>query len=329
MILSPPQRKTGAPPRRRARLSGFVSMVVLVGVVAVVGVGAGSGVASASAAKGSSNPAKGSPAWCKKHPGSKLPACKGGSGSGGGSGGPNPTMTVSASPSPLVETGQSEVYAVVQVETSASLAGDTVLITTSQLAATCGGAVLFGSLQAGAVYGPDSVQVVLDDDGNATVSLYGINCAPGPSTVEADLTVAPFTSALGVVDAAAPVPTTAGVTGFPNPEVETGNSPASGESDVFAVFYVETDPVYAEQSVQIDADQLFYRCLGGITWISNQGSFAGPTATATLDNDGNAVFAFSGSSCAAGSSDVLADVLAGTNPTYTSTYTIDAPAPTI
>ncbi len=294
-------------------------MVVLVIVVAM---GAGSAVASAS-------PAKGSPAWCKTHPHSTLPACKASRGSGSGSGGSNPTMTVSTSPGTLVETGQSEVDAVVQVETSASLAGDTVLVTSPQLAAACGGAVLFGSLQAGAVYGPDSVQVVLDDDGNVTVSLYGIDCAPGSSLVEAGLTVAPFSSALGDLDATAPVPTTAGVTGSPNPEVETGNTPSSGESDVFAVFYVETDPVYAEQSAQIDSYQLFDRCLGGSTWISNQGSFTGATATATLDNDGNAVFAFSGSSCVAGTSDVIADVLAGTHSSYMSTYTIDAPTPTI
>ena len=319
MSLSSHRYRTGPLAGRPARLAGLVSMVVL---VSVAGVGAGSGVASAS-------PAKGSPAWCKKHPHSTLAACQGIGGSGSGSGGSNPTLTVSSSPTSVVETGQSEVNAVVQVETSPSLAGDTVLIATSQLAAACGGAVLFGSLQARAVYGPDSVQVVLDDDGDATVSVYGINCAPGLSVVEADLTVAPFYSALGVLDAAAPVPTTAGVTGSPNPEVETGNSPASGESDVFVVFYVETDPVYAEQSAQIDSYQLVVRCLGGSTWISNQGSFTGATATATLDNDGNAVFAFSGSSCAAGTSDVIADVLAGTHSSYMSTYTIDAPTPTI
>ena len=87
-------------------------------------------------------------------------------------------MTVTVSPD-LIETGQSEIYAVVQVETSASFAGDVVNIESSQLAAACGGAVLFGSLQPGASYTPDSVEAALDDDGNVTVSLYGIDCAPG------------------------------------------------------------------------------------------------------------------------------------------------------
>jgi hypothetical protein len=48
-----------------------------------------------------------------------------------------------------------------------------------------------------------------------------------------------------------------------------------------------------------------------------------------LDNDGNATFAFSGESCAAGPSAVIADVLAGIHSTYVTTYTIAAPAPTI
>jgi hypothetical protein len=276
--------------------------------------------------------AKGSPAWCRNHAKSKLAACVGTAGAGGGTGGTPPAITVTVSPD-LVETGQSEIDAVVEVETSPSYAGDTVDIDSSQLAASCGGAILFGSLQASAAYSAQSVQVVLDDDGNVTVSVYGIDCAPGQSTIEADLTVAPYLTALGTVDAQPPAVTPAGVFGFPANEVETGNSPASGDSDVYAVFYVETDPVYAEQTVEIDSPQLVGRCLGGSTWISNQGSFGNPavspTATATLDDDGNAVLAFSGSSCAAGASDVIADVLAGSHSTYTTTFTIVAPTPTI
>ena len=147
------------------------------------------------------------------------------------------------------------------------------------------------------------------------------------------MTAAPYLTALGTVNAQPPAVTPAGVSGYPANEVETGNSPASGESDVYAVFYVETDPVYAEQTAEIDSPQLVARCLGGSTWVSNQGSFGFPTpsstATATLDDDGNAVFVFSGSECAAGPSAVIADILAGIHSTYTTTYTIVAPVPTI
>jgi hypothetical protein len=298
--------------------------LALVGVVSLCLVAA-SGVASAKNAKGS-------PQWCRNHPHSKVAACQSPGGSGSGSGGSTPTISVTVSPD-LVEAGQSEINAVVEVETSPSYAGDVVDIASSQLAAACGGAVLFGSLQTGAVYTADSVQVALDGDGNVTVSLYGFDCAPGPSTIEADMIKAPYLTAIGTVNAQPPAVTPPGVFGYPANEVETGNSLASGQSDVYAVFYVETDPVYAEQSAEIDSPQLVDRCLGGSTWVSNQGSFGfptpSPTATATLDDDGNAVFAFSGSKCAAGPSSVIADILAGIHSTYTTTYTVVAPAPTI
>ena len=308
-------------------------MRVLTRVVALVTLGGVFlfGLSSAAGASAKANNVKGSPAWCKNHPTSKLASCQ--KSTGGGTGGPPPTITVKvspkAAPTALVETGLSEIRAVVEVETSPSFANDIVNIGSSQLAATCGGAILFGSLQPAANYFASTVQIALDDDGNATVSLYGLVCAPGTSIIEADLTVAPFLTALTTLNALPPVVTPAGVFGSPANEVETGNSPSSGDSLVYSVFYVETDPVYAEQTVEIDSPQLLDRCIRGITWLSNGGSFSGATATATLDNDGNATFAFSGESCAAGPSAVIADVLAGIHSTYVTTYTIAAPAPTI
>ncbi|HVC70936.1 MAG TPA: hypothetical protein VNC61_11840 [Acidimicrobiales bacterium] len=307
-------------------------VLAVTGPLLLVGLSSAAG-ASAATASAKATHAKGSPAWCKNHPKSTLAACHKTTGGGGGSGGSSPTITVKVSPNttadPLVETGMSEIHAVVEVKTSPSFADDTVNIASSQLAAVCGGAILFGSLQPNVNFSADSVQVALDADGNATVSLYAIDCAPGPSLIEADLTVAPFLTALTTLNALPPVVTPAGVSGSPANEVESGNSQKSGDSLVYAVFYVETDPVYAEQSVEIDSPQLLNRCIRGITWISNGGSFNGATATATLDNDGNAVFAFSGESCAAGPSAVIADVLAGVHSTYVTTYAIAAPVPTI
>src|SRR5580658_275652 len=79
-----------------------------------------------------SNPV-GSAKWCKNHPDSKLAACK--TGGGGGTGGtppPPPTITVTVAPNttgdPLVEVGNSEIYAVIQVETSPSFENDPVVI---------------------------------------------------------------------------------------------------------------------------------------------------------------------------------------------------------
>jgi hypothetical protein len=111
------------------------------------------------------------------------------------------------------------------------------------------------------------------------------------------------------------------ITVSPDPVVETGGS------DVILVLSVEANPVYAEQSVQIFSG-LSDRC-GGVTWISDQGSFSGATATATVDDDGNATVSILGASCAAGSVQVTADVEAGTDPTATATFSIDPPTPMI
>jgi hypothetical protein len=53
------------------------------------------------------------------------------------------------------------------------------------------------------------------------------------------------------------------------------------------------------------------------------------TVPASIDDDGNAVVLFAGSSGAAGPSVVTADVDAGTHPTYATTFTILPPEPTI
>jgi hypothetical protein len=130
--------------------------------------------------------------------------------------------------------------------------------------------------------------------------------------------------------------TAPGLVGYPNDEVETGDTDASGFSDVYTVFYVETDAVYAEQKVEISSAQLEGRCGQGWRWepgnggtaINGKGVNTNAPAQTYLDDDGNAVFVFKGASCAAGPSEVIADVLAGTHETYTFLYTITAPKPT-
>jgi hypothetical protein len=276
----------------------------------------------------------------------KTHSCTRGGTTGGATGsattGP---ITIQIDPNPLVETGPSDILGTIQVETSPSLAGDPVDISSSQLNASC---EMVQYLNPN-TRGNGSVTVILDDDGNAAVGFYGGNCAPGTDTFEADLAVAPYYTALGVLTASPPVVTTAGVTGYPSTsgtvttgEVETGDSAASGDSDVSAVFYVETDPVYAEQPVEISSAQLEASCGAGWLWQSVAGIEGQPTGTVTgtgvnmgesvqgvLDDDGNAVFVFFGSSCAATASTVIADVEAGSHPTYTTTFNVVAPQPTI
>jgi len=239
---------------------------------------------------------------------------------------------------PTLTPNGSEVRAVVQVETSPAYAGDTVNISSSQLEASCGGTIFFETLQGGSTTAPnvsvDSITAVLDDDGNVTVVVEGAPCAAGSDLIEADLTVAPFITATTVLDVEPPQVTPTGVSANPSTEVETGNSPSSGQSDVYTVFYVETDPVYAEQPVQISSPQLDSRCGGGWRWEPGSGTAIDQAsgtnvATGTLDDDGNATFVFKGASCAAGPSAVIADVEAGNHPTYVTTFTVTAPVPTL
>jgi hypothetical protein len=280
----------------------------------------------------------------------KTHTCKTGGGSGTGGATPSP-ITVQIDPNPVVETSSSAIAVVIQVETSPTFAGDTVDITSSQLQATCTefiGFVQPESVETSSGGGvPLVVPVTLDDDGNATVAFFGQNCAPGSSLVEASLAVAPYYTALGTLIASPPVVTPPGVFGYPTTsgtvaggEVETGDTgSAADQSDVYAVFNVETDPVYGDQPVEINWDQLQMRCLaaegfvilpsgGALIDLQEPGGVATTIPPVPLDNDGNAVFVFIGGSCAAGSSVVTADVLAGTHPTYTTTFSVLPPQPT-
>ncbi len=232
----------------------------------------------------------------------------------------------------------SQVHDVIQVETSPSYANDPIHIDSSQLQNSCGGTITFETIQGTTTRAPrtstDSITVILDDDGNVTVVVDGSNCSAGSDLIEADLTVAPYLTATTILTVEPPQVSPAGVSASPANEVETGNTPGSGDSNVYTVFYVETSPVYAEQTVEISSPQLDSRCGDGWRWEPGVGdpiNQASGTmeATGTLDDDGNAVFVFKGASCAAGVSTVTADVEAGSHPTYTTAFTVSPPSVTL
>jgi|GEM_PF-2157658 uncharacterized repeat protein (TIGR01451 family) len=232
----------------------------------------------------------------------------------------------------------SQVHAVIEVETSPAYADDPVNIDSQQLENSCIGGITFETLQQGSTRAPrtgvNSITTYLDDDGNVSVIVDGQECSPGTDLIEADLIEAPYLTATTELTVLPPNVTAPGVSAYPSTEVETGNSPDSGNSDVYTVFYVETDPVYADQPVEISSAQLDNRCGQGWRWEPGVGAPINQTsgtidAMGTLDNDGNAVFVFKGASCAPGTSTVVADVDAGTHPTYTTSFTVGAPAVTL
>ncbi len=232
----------------------------------------------------------------------------------------------------------SQVHDVIEVETSPAYADDPVNIDSQQLENSCLGGITFETLQQGSTRAPrtglNSITTYLDDDGNVTVVVDGQDCSAGTDLIEADLIDAPYLTATTELTVLPPNVTAPGVSAYPSSEVETGNSPDSGNSDVYTVFYVETDPVYADQPVEISSAQLDNRCGQGWRWEPGVGAPINQAsgtidATGTLDNDGNAVFVFKGASCAPGTSTVVADVDAGTHPTYTTSFTVGAPAVTL
>jgi hypothetical protein len=236
-------------------------------------------------------------------------------------------IEVTATPDPVIETGQSQVMAVVQVSTKPAFAGDMVEISSMQLDNTCSSAefISIGSGGEEGMLSGSPIEVMLDNDGNATVMFNGTGCSAGKQTIEASLVAAPYYSATTCLKVKSPRDTPAGVTAYPQSEVETGTSGEGGNSDVYAVFYVETSSVYAELTAEIQADELVDRCGEGSAWLANGEWSSGQTASTTLDDNGNAVFGFFGASCASGTSDILADIEGGTHPTYMTTFTVVSP----
>jgi hypothetical protein len=239
-------------------------------------------------------------------------------------------ITVSVTPNPVTEVGASEVNAVVQVEALAGFAGDSVNISSIDLTNSCE-SVEFNSIAAGVPFTADNpISVVLDNEGNATVEVDAVGCSPGTDVIEADLASVPYKTATTTLTVNGPNDTPHGVWASPTKEVETGTSGEGGDSDVYAVFNVETSSKYSEQTVEIQSDELVDRCGAGSEWVTNVDTFAdSTTATAVLDDNGNATFTFYGVSCATGASTVIADVEAGLHPKYTTSFRVLSPRVTI
>lgn len=318
---------------RQSRVARVVALTLVVAMPLLAVAGTASARTSKKAA-----------AACAKHPG-RTKCQTTGAGGPSGAGGAGEPLVVTVQPNPLVETGPSQIHAIIQIGAALSFADDQVTVSSQQLLNDCGtNTVQFVTNAGGAGPGffSDTITVTLDNDGNATVGLYADDCAPGTSLIEVDLDKAPYYTATATLVAVPPEVTPPGLTAFPNDEVETGDTTGipspSGDSDVYAVFYVETDPEYAEQDVTITSPQLEARCGEGYWWQGGNGgsvtsepggtvNYNGPSTR--LDDDGNAVFIFFGASCGAGDSVVTADVEAGTHQTYSMTYTILPPAPTV
>jgi hypothetical protein len=224
----------------------------------------------------------------------------------------DPTCVIHSLPS-FVETGMgttaSSAADVVTVECHPVFAEKMVTITSDELYSRCADGLSWmgtpGNLPTGTVTGP-SVDTMLDNDGEATVVAFGgPSCAAGSSDISAHLDAPPFATVTTRYRIIAPQDTPRGVFALPSSQVED-----SVNSSAATIVYAEFNPVYSEQTVMFRSNELNDRCAGGVTWIvPGSPDQTGPTATATLDNNGNAwAIALAGPSCAAGTSQIEASL---------------------
>ena len=101
-------------------------------------------------------------------------------------------------------------------------------------------------------------------------------------------------------------------------------------SSIADVIEVECEPVYAEQSVRISANELYSRCDGKLYWTVPTEPFhfssSGPAFSVELDNAGNATAVLiGGPSCAAGESLIAAHLEVAPFTTVTTGFTVLAP----
>jgi hypothetical protein len=252
------------------------------------------------------------------------------------------TCVVHALPASFMDQGEfgnaSTVADIVEVECEEVFAEHHVKISANELYSRCDKHLDWRTPNNGGNFGLDfekgpSVEVTLDNDGNATaIVIGGPSCAAGESLISAHLTEAPFTTATTGFTVLPPRPTTPGVFATPASKVEGEVS-----SDVATIVQVEFPPVFAEEPVDINASQLYARCHGPTKtewiWLKNGGfGFEIDSEDITgveLDNDGNAFAILVGNtSCAAGTSLIEASLEHAPYTTYTTDFTVEAPRPT-
>jgi hypothetical protein len=118
-----------------------------------------------------------------------------------------------------------------------------------------------------------------------------------------------------------------------NPSTFTDQGEYDTASSIATVVEVECNPVYAEDEVTIDSNQLYEACDQSLSWdsdpfLNEEGETwsEGSTTYAYLDDDGNATaVAWGGPSCAPSKVDIYASLDAPPYYTAMTTFTIRAP----
>jgi hypothetical protein len=236
---------------------------------------------------------------------------------------------------------------IIEVECDPSVygTGSLIRITANQLLSRCNGKLTWIEPNPFTRVEGNGITVKLDADGNATVAVIaGPECQVGESLVSAHQLQEPFETFTTPFTVLPPVVTPPGVyalaatPGAPSTQVEDAFS--SG----FATIIEGEFKGGSEKLVRFGSEELFARCrvFPKLRWFVET-SFPGSPAAelreipgvaevrgVQLDNDGNAfVIAIGDSSCAEGPSVIEADLESKPYTTYTTTFTVEAPRPTI
>lgn len=242
--------------------------------------------------------------------------------------GKGPQLTVTVDPASEVESDNSSIAAVIEVEANPVFAEDTVTLESSQLFNHCAHLLTWNTdnnvAWNSSISVSDSTTVTLDDDGTALATVEGgPSCAAGKALVVADLNAAPYYTAKTRFTIKPPQDTPVGITAMPSSLVE------DDASDVATVVQVEFPSVYAESWVDITSSQLYNHCDHLLTWepVGNNGTVTtGDSTTVQLDDNGNALaIVYGGPSCAAGKSLIVADLENAPYRTLTTKFTILSP----
>lgn len=248
---------------------------------------------------------------------------------------PTPTPTPQkpvckvSSNSSMVEMGEfkteSSIADIVQVECNPIYSQNTVTISSPQLFNFCQGRLSWSSPFPYAPVEGSSITVTLDNDGNATVAVWGgPSCAPHKARIFASLNAPPFTTVWTYFNIQTPRNTKPGVTANPSTEVED-----NVYSSVATVIQVEFPSAEAGKSVNISSQTLLSACAGGLKWVGPDEMVLGKNVNNVdvhLDNNSNAfVVLLGGASCASGTYLIAADLTTAPFTTYYTKFTVKSP----
>ena len=215
---------------------------------------------------------------------------------------------------------------VVQVSCEPVFAGQMVKISSEELYDRCGGHLTWSAPYPYDPASGASFSTQLDDAGNATAVLWaGPSCASGESLISVHLVEAPYTTSTTSFMVLPPAGAPPGGTATPAGEIENATYGSVG-----TIVQVEFPTVDAEHRVDINAEQLYARCLVAphLIWVGADAKVLGEgeTVEVKLDNDGNAFVVLLGAaSCASGDSEIEASLVEAPYTTYTTNFTIIPP----